>query len=225
MMDVTLTINKISIIIYLPVSKLFCLLMDTKQKILDVSLQLFMQLGFENTYMSDVAQKVGVTKPVIYYYFEDKQALFEASAVQFLDQMAQMMSPEGEVIPPLEGLLDVIFSSLPEWLDRYQRMSGIDDHTSLLRVQVFIYDAMTRIPDFRSAFATLYRNSARLLQQVCAEAASNGEIRPDIDIPTLSILMNSMIEGLMLMAMVDPQVDLEEVSRKGAETLWQMLKV
>ena len=198
--------------------------MNTKQKILDVSLQLFMQLGFENTFMSDVAQKVGVTKPVIYYYFEDKQALFEASAVQFLDQMARMMSPEGEEIPPLEGLLGVIFSSLPEWLGRYQRMSGIDDHTSLLRVQVFIYDAMTRIPDFRSAFASLYRNSAQLLQGACEEAVRQGEIRPEIDIPTVSVLINSMIEGLMLMAMVDPQLDLEKTGRDGAETLWRMLK-
>jgi len=198
--------------------------MTTKQKILDVSLQLFMQLGFENTYMDDVAQKAGVTKPAIYYYFKDKQSLFEATASQFLDQMAQMMSPEGEKIPPLENLLSVIFSSLPEWLGRYERMSGIDDRTSLLRVQVFIYDAMTRIPDFRSAFATLYRNSAQLLQQACEEATRKGEIRPAIDIATVSILINSMIEGLMLMAMVDPQIDLEEVGRAGAETLWRMLK-
>ena len=198
--------------------------MNTKQEILEVSLQLFMQLGFENTYMDNIAQKAGVTKPVIYYYFKDKQALFEASAVQFLDQMARMMSPEGEEIPPLEGLLGVIFSSLPEWLGRYQRMSGIDDHTSLLRVQVFIYDAMTRIPDFRSVFATLYHNSAQLLQGACEEAVRQGEIRPEIDIPTVSVLINSMIEGLMLMAMVDPQLDLEKTGHEGAETLWRMLK-
>ena len=199
--------------------------MTTKQKILNVSLQLFMQLGFENTYMDDVAQKAGVTKPAIYYYFKDKQSLFEATASQFLDHMAQMMSPEGEKFPPLEDLLGGIFSSLPEWLRRYQRMSGIDDRTSMLRVQVFIYDAMTRIPDFRSAFATLYRNSAQLLQQACEEATRRGEIRPAIDIATVSILINSIIEGLMLMAMVDPQIDLEELGREGAETLWQMLKV
>jgi AcrR family transcriptional regulator len=199
--------------------------MNTKQKILDVSLQLFMQLGFENTYMDDIAKKAGVTKPVIYYYFKDKQALFETSAVQFLDQIAQMMSPEGEQLPPLEGLLAVIFNSLPEWFGRYQRMSGIDDHTSLLRIQVFIYDAMTRIPDFRSAFALLYRNSAQLLQQSCEEASRRGEIRPAIDISTVSILINSMIEGLMLMAMVDPLLDLEKIGHEGAETLWQMLKI
>jgi AcrR family transcriptional regulator len=199
--------------------------MTTKQRILDVSLQMFMQVGFENTYMDDVAQNAGVTKPAIYYYFKDKQALFEASAAQFLDQMAQMMAPEGEVIPPLEELLSTVFGSLPEWLGRYQRMSGIDDRTSLLRSQVFIYDAMNRIPDFRSAFATLYRNSAQLLQRACEEAARRGEIRPAIDIPTIGILINSMIEGLLLMAMVDPQMDLEKLGHKGADTLWRMLKV
>lgn len=199
--------------------------MNTKRKILDVSLQSFMQLGFENTYMDQIAQKAGVTKPAIYYYFKDKQTLFEATAVQFLDQMERMMSPEGEDIPPLEELLGVILSSLPQWLGQYQRMSGIDENTSLLRTQVFIYDAMTRIPDFRSAFATLYQNSAQLLKHACKKAASTGEIRPELDMSTVSILINSMIEGLMLMAMVDPQIDLESVGSKGAETLWRMLKV
>jgi AcrR family transcriptional regulator len=198
--------------------------MNTKQNILDVSLRLFMQVGFENTYMDDVAQNAGVTKPAIYYYFRDKQALFEAAAEQFLEQMAQMMSPGGEVIPPLEELLVTIFGSLPEWLRRYERMSGIDDRASLLRSQVFIYDAMTRIPDFRSAFAALYRNSGQLLQQACEEAARKGEIRPEIDMYTLGILINSMIEGLLLMAMVDPQMDLEKLGHKGADTLWRMLK-
>ena len=115
--------------------------MDTKQKILDVSLKLFMQLGFENTYMDDIAQKVGITKPAVYYYFKDKQDLFEAAAEQFLNQMAQMMSPEGELIPPLDELLGTIFGSLPKWLGRYESMSGIHERTSLLRSQVFIYDA------------------------------------------------------------------------------------
>lgn len=184
-----------------------------------------MQLGFENTYMDDIAQKVGITKPAVYYYFKDKQALFEAAAEQFLNQMAQMMSPEGELIPPLEELLVMIFESLPEWLGRYESMSGINERTSLLRSQVFIYDAMTRIPDFRSAIATLYRSSAQLLQQACQEAARRGEIRPEIDASTLGVLINSMIEGLLLMAMVDPQMDLEKLGHKGAEALWQMLKV
>jgi AcrR family transcriptional regulator len=199
--------------------------MNTKQKILDVSLKLFMQLGFENTYMDDVAQNAGVTKPAVYYYFEDKQALFEAAANQFLDQMAQMMSPEGELIPPLDELLVTIFGSLPEWLGRYESMSGIDERTSLLRSQVFIYDAMTRIPDFRSAIATLYRNSAELVQQACQEAARRGEIRLEIDCSTVGILINSMIEGLLLMAMVDPQMDLEKLGHSGAEALWLMLKM
>jgi AcrR family transcriptional regulator len=199
--------------------------MSTKQKILDVSLQLFMQVGFENTYMDDVAKKAGITKPAVYYYFKDKQALFEACASMFLEEMEQMMKPEGGEIPPLEEMLFTIFGSLPAWLARYEQMSGTSNHASLLRSQVFIYDAMTRIPDFRSAISTLYRNSAMLLQQACEEAARRGEIRSGVDITAIGILINSMVEGLMLMAMIDPQIDLLTLGHKSAVTLWQMLKV
>lgn len=196
----------------------------TRQKILDVGLRLFMQLGFDNTYMDEVARKAGVTKPAIYYYFKDKQTLFEATAVQFLDQLAQMMSPDNEETLRLEELLSTIFASLPKWLGRYGRMSGITDRTSLLRGQVFVYDAMTRIPDFRSRFRTLYRSSAGLLGRACEEAARRGEIRAGIDTSTVGVLINSMIEGLLLMAMVDPEMDLEKIGPKGTDTLWRMLR-
>ena len=197
----------------------------TKQRILDVSLQLFMQVGFENTYMDDVARNSGVTKPTVYYYFKDKQALFEASAAQFLDQMAQMMRPEGVEDLSLEALLDAAFESLPEFIARYQEISGTKDRASLLRSQVFVYDAMTRIPGFRSAFVALYADAAQLVQRACEKAARRGEIRPGIDMSTIGILVNSTIEGLLLMAMVDPKLDLERLGRGGAKTLWHMLKM
>jgi len=199
--------------------------MSTKQRILDTSLQLFMQVGFENTYMDDVAQKSGVTKPAVYYYFKGKQALFEASAAQFLDQMTQMMSPEGVEDLSLEALLDAAFGSLPEFLARYQELSGSKDRASLLRSQVFVYDAMTRIPGFRSAFVALYADAAQLVQRACEKAAQRGEIHPEIDMSTIGILVNSMIEGLLLMAMVDPELDLETLGRRAAKTLWCMLEM
>jgi len=198
--------------------------LTTKQTILGVSLQLFMQSGFESTYMDAIAEKAGVTKPAIYYYFKDKQALFEASASFFLDQMAQMMLPDGVEDLPLKELIFAAFGSLPESMSRYQRMSGIEEPTSLLRSQMFIYDAMTRVPDFRLGIGELYGKSAQLLQQTCERAAAQGQIRSGIDGSTFGILVNSMIEGLILMSMMDPHMNLEILGRKSAETVWRMVE-
>lgn len=51
-----------------------------KQKILDVSLELFAERGFAHTRISDIAQRAGAEAPTIYHYFGNKQALYKAAS-------------------------------------------------------------------------------------------------------------------------------------------------
>jgi AcrR family transcriptional regulator len=51
---------------------------ERREQILDVSVQVFAQRGFHSTSMNDVADAVGVTKPVLYQHFESKQDLYLA---------------------------------------------------------------------------------------------------------------------------------------------------
>ena len=49
-----------------------------REQILDVSVQVFARNGFHSTSMNDVADAVGVTKPVLYQHFDSKQDLYLA---------------------------------------------------------------------------------------------------------------------------------------------------
>jgi len=51
---------------------------DAKRaKILDAALNLFFKNGYAGTTIADIASRLGVTKPFVYYYFENKDDLFE----------------------------------------------------------------------------------------------------------------------------------------------------
>ncbi|MFZ0042112.1 MAG: helix-turn-helix domain-containing protein, partial [Solirubrobacteraceae bacterium] len=51
---------------------------STRERILDVALELFAQHGYENTSLRDIAERLGVTKAALYYHFERKEdILFE----------------------------------------------------------------------------------------------------------------------------------------------------
>lgn len=45
---------------------------------LEVAARLFSQRGFEATSMTEIAQACGVTKPMLYAYFDSKQGLYQA---------------------------------------------------------------------------------------------------------------------------------------------------
>ena len=49
---------------------------DRRDQILDVALHAFARSGYHNTSMNEVADKLGVTKPVLYQYFDSKRALY-----------------------------------------------------------------------------------------------------------------------------------------------------
>ncbi|MFN9073223.1 MAG: TetR/AcrR family transcriptional regulator, partial [Hyphomonadaceae bacterium] len=51
---------------------------DRAERILIEATRLFTENGYAGTRMSDIASAIGVTKPIVYRYFDSKQVLFEA---------------------------------------------------------------------------------------------------------------------------------------------------
>ncbi len=51
---------------------------DTRQRILDVALDLFTEQGFDGTSLRQIAEKLGVTKAALYYHFESKDDILMA---------------------------------------------------------------------------------------------------------------------------------------------------
>jgi AcrR family transcriptional regulator len=51
---------------------------STREKILDVALDLFTDQGFDGTSVREVAARLGITKPSIYYHFASKEEILMA---------------------------------------------------------------------------------------------------------------------------------------------------
>ena len=62
---------------------------NTKQEILEVSLDLFSVQGFEATSISQIASAVGIRKASLYSHFENKQAILDALVKDVLEQYVE----------------------------------------------------------------------------------------------------------------------------------------
>ncbi|MDA8611330.1 TetR/AcrR family transcriptional regulator [Candidatus Pacebacteria bacterium] len=49
---------------------------NTKEDILEAAQELFSSRGYKATSMSEIAKKVGITKPSLYYFFKNKQDIY-----------------------------------------------------------------------------------------------------------------------------------------------------
>ena len=51
---------------------------NLEQKIIDTAREIFIEKGFTDTSMSEIAAKVGMNRPGIHYYFRTKDRMFQA---------------------------------------------------------------------------------------------------------------------------------------------------
>ena len=64
---------------------------DTKQRILEVSLELFSQRGFSAVSIRDICGRVKIKESSVYYYFKNKQAIFDQLLYLFEKKAGDMM--------------------------------------------------------------------------------------------------------------------------------------
>lgn len=69
---------------------------DTKERIIDVALELFAQSGYLGTSMSDIAKQLGITKGALYKHYTGKQEILD-SIVERMKKMDYERAEEYEM--------------------------------------------------------------------------------------------------------------------------------
>ncbi len=58
---------------------------NTEQRIIEVAIQVFIEKGYEEANMSYIAERAGINRPTLHYYFRTKDKLYEAVYAKILD--------------------------------------------------------------------------------------------------------------------------------------------
>jgi AcrR family transcriptional regulator len=100
---------------------------ERRKSILEVALRLFANKGYESTSISQLAKEAGISKGLIYTYFESKEALLK-SLVLDLNEMEQDFWEDIQNDDPtkmLENILNIYFKTLVENKDKLRLISAL----------------------------------------------------------------------------------------------------
>jgi len=86
----------------------------TKQKIVDAALELFAEAGFHTTSISQIARKAGISKGLMYNYFESKEELLKEIVFEGIEYITQSFDPNHDGILTKEELLLFIDESFEQ---------------------------------------------------------------------------------------------------------------
>lgn len=65
---------------------------ERRRQLLDVARRVFAARGYEAASLEEIAEAAGVTRPVVYSHFGDKQSLFEAVVSEEIDRVEAVVS-------------------------------------------------------------------------------------------------------------------------------------
>lgn len=127
---------------------------DRREQIIRIASQHFLNKGYDKASMSGIANEARVTRALVYHYFPDKTALFEA----VLQSEANALLNATELDPSL-STLDNIRNAIRAYLVHFSAASN-SSHTINLRVQMNIEPVLVR--------QTIQANHAILAQRLIA---------------------------------------------------------
>ena len=86
----------------------------TKQKIVDAALELFAEAGFHTTSISQIARKAGISKGLMYNYFESKEELLKEIVFEGIEYITKSFDPNHDGILTKDELLLFIDESFEQ---------------------------------------------------------------------------------------------------------------
>ena len=172
---------------------------NTRQKLLEIATELFAEKGYASTSVREIVDRAGVSKPVLYYYFQSKEGLFYA----ILEWAADLQ----------KEILNEIFTASGSVLDRfiyfYRRiLEGVEEYQNLYNlIHGLIYGPPQGAPEYD--YPEYQRRMFDAVKRIYAHGLASGEVKPanedEVAFLVLSLIDFSLNMNQILPEMADPQ--------------------
>jgi AcrR family transcriptional regulator len=94
--------------------------------ILNAARELFFQFGFSKTCMDDIAAQSGLAKPTLYYYYDNKEAIFNEIVMEeannFIESLDKAIAEEGTVEQKVTRFYQTIYDNLKKYAAELARL-------------------------------------------------------------------------------------------------------
>ncbi|MFK5894354.1 MAG: TetR/AcrR family transcriptional regulator [Pseudomonadota bacterium] len=165
-----------------------------KKQILEISMDLFRESGYENTSIADIAKMAGISRGVIFYYFEGKKELGEQVIRQSLKNYGRYVQTRvNKKHTASEKLLEFVEACL--------------DYTSVHHEDWIVFvDTIGRVgnnTEKNGALAWMSERTQENLVTIIIEGQNAGEIET-YPAQELSWILHGVVDGLMSLVAIQP---------------------
>jgi AcrR family transcriptional regulator len=192
----------------------------TRKRIIRAALKTFLNRGYDGASLNEIARNAGVTKGGLYHHFESKGHLFREALRFITGEMEKWSFARFRRYRSSRGLLRALFGSMLAMRDAFSNIVGEAAGRPLYTFLEILVSAARRDNTVREEMARIYGTTRRNIAEALRAGQAKGEIRRDIDTTTLAFEINALLEGTILLSLIDQSVDLDRAGRKLFASVW-----
>ncbi len=172
---------------------------QSKSRILKEACRLFGENGYRGTRMADIAEAAGLTLPGLLHHFPNKQDVL----IAVLDNRDHTDQQHYEKLFATTAGMNVL-----------DALSGLVEYNQTIPEVIRIYTVLaaeSTAPDHpgHDFFVRRYRIFRQQYLSALQTAQAQGNLRADVDVAQLGMLVMAVMDGLQLQWLLDPdQVDM-----------------
>jgi len=142
---------------------------EIRERILEVSRELFFKFGFSRVSMDELAEKLGMSKKTIYFYFPSKKML--------IDEMVNQMLARLSV-----GVEGIVNDRKMDFIEKPRRLLGFIGMQMAMVSPDFIIDLRKRVPDVWKRIDEFRREKILMnFGKLYQEGVKRGVFRSDVN--------------------------------------------
>ena len=169
----------------------------TRERLLETASHLFAEKGYASTSVREIVARAGVSKPVLYYYFQSKEGLYYAILKWGAEVQKKIIDDVFETSGTVQDRIIFLYRRIYEEIQAYQGLYKM--------IHGLIYGPPQGAPGYD--FPIYHRQMFNAVKRICFEGLSSGEIKKtDADVDEVAFLVLSLIDFSLNMNQVLPEL-------------------
>ena len=166
---------------------------DRREKILLKAIELYMIEGYANVSITDLQSALNMGRGTLYYYFKDKDELFQEAVNTFLIQPKHRALDRVKENATIPDVIEAMRYYLNQLKEVHEQVDNKNINTS--NVVNVMFTAYSKFPDLYKKARKLYEYELGLWTQAIKNSMRAGEVRGDVHIDTIAHMFVHIKDG------------------------------
>ncbi len=183
---------------------------ESQRRLLEAASAVIQERGMAAATFENIGARAGYSRGLATRHFGSKQGLIEALIARIQERRDSALDDSG-------GANSIGLDDVVNFVDVYLQHLGSDGE--LRAYFITLASAVAEISDLRRLFAEAHKGVEHRLEALILAGKAHGSVRSDIDADAAALMIGSLLFGISMQLLLDPQMDLEPIRQVSLATL------